>query len=149
MAVKDKAQTRQAQIDAARKAGQAAIDSSPQAVNAYYDSNSQKVVILFSDGSEFRFPAQDAQGLKNASEAELSNVELSPTGLGLSWPNLDADLSIPHLLQGLFGTKQWMANLGAKGGLSASEAKRMAARENGKKGGRPKSQREHWHSQQS
>jgi len=39
------------------------------------------------------------------------------TGLGLHWPKLDADVYVPALLQGVFGSKQWMAaQLGAVGG---------------------------------
>ncbi len=34
--------------------------------------------------------------------------------------------------------KKWLAEIGAKGGAVASEAQKAAARENGKKGGRPK-----------
>ena len=43
-------------------------------------------------------------------------MEVSPTGLGLHWQKLDADLSVPALLQGLFGTKAWMSELERLGG---------------------------------
>jgi hypothetical protein len=60
--------------------------------------------------------------------------------LGLHWPKLDTDLYVPALLQGVFGSKQWMAQqLGAQGGRSRTAAKVAAARANGRKGGRPKS----------
>ncbi|WP_219729955.1 hypothetical protein [Sodalinema gerasimenkoae] len=41
-------------------------------------------------------------------------------------------------MQGIFGSRNWMAELGRKGGQKTSTAKRQAARENGKKGGRTK-----------
>ncbi|WP_352509685.1 MULTISPECIES: DUF2442 domain-containing protein [unclassified Mesorhizobium] len=31
---------------------------------------------------------------------------ISPTGLGLHWPQLDADVDVPALLQGVFGSKR-------------------------------------------
>jgi len=43
------------------------------------------------------------------------------------------------LLEGLLGSKRWMASrLGQMGGVSRSPAKRAAARANGKLGGRPR-----------
>jgi hypothetical protein len=80
-----------------------------------------------------------AQGLENATPAELAMIEISPMGDGLHWPAIDADLYVPALMQGIFGSKTWMArNLGAAGGRSRTDAKAAAARDNGRKGGRPK-----------
>src|SRR3546814_18418882 len=57
----------------------------------------------------------------------------------LHWPKLDTDLYVPALLQGVFGSKQWMAQqLGALGGRSRIAAKVAAARAYGPKGRRPK-----------
>jgi len=42
-------------------------------------------------------------------------------------------------MQGVFGSKKWMAaELGAAGGKASTAAKVAAARENGRKGGRPR-----------
>jgi hypothetical protein len=52
--------------------------------------------------------------LASASPEELAAVEISPAGLGLHWPKLDADLYIPSLSQGISGSWRWMAaQLGA------------------------------------
>jgi len=52
---------------------------------------------------------------------------------------LDADLYVPALLQGVFGSKSWMARvLGAQGGRARTAAHVAASRENGRKGGRPR-----------
>ena len=59
-------------------------------------------------------------------------------GLGLHWPVLDADIYVPALLAGVFGSRSWMASvLGAKGGKASTPEKAAAARANGRKGGRP------------
>ena len=50
-----------------------------------------------------------AQGLSDASPDSLAEIEISPAGLGLHWPQLDADVYLPALLQGVFGSKSWMA----------------------------------------
>jgi len=69
----------------------------------------------------------------------LTKIEISPAGFGLHWPQLDTDLYVPALLQGVFGSKSWMARqLGAEGGRSRTVAKIAASRENGRKGGRPR-----------
>jgi hypothetical protein len=82
---------------------------------------------------------QDAQGLEKATPAQLSEIEISPSGFGLSFPKLDADIYVPALLEGSFGSRKWMAaRLGAQGGKARSLAKRTAARANGALGGRPR-----------
>jgi len=69
----------------------------------------------------------------------LSEIEISPAGLGLHRPRLHADLNVSALLQGVFGSKHWTARqLGAEGGRSRTAAKIAAARANGRKGGRPR-----------
>lgn len=80
-----------------------------------------------------------AQGLANAKTAQLGNIQITPTGMGLHWPMLDADMYVPNLLRGILGSSQWMAaKLGAAGGRARSTAKAASARANGLKGGRPR-----------
>jgi len=69
----------------------------------------------------------------------LQAIEVTPSGLGIHFPKLDADLYLPALLKGVLGSRKWMATqLGARGGKSTSLAKRRASRSNGRLGGRPK-----------
>jgi hypothetical protein len=65
----------------------------------------------------------------------LAAVEILGNGYGLHWEALDADISVPGLLAGIFGTKAYMARLA---GRTKSPAKAAAARANGAKGGRPR-----------
>jgi len=69
---------------------------------------------------------------------KLAKIKVSPNGLGLHWPLLDADLYVPGLIEGAFGTGRWMQQIGKIGGSSRSSVKARASRENGKRGGRPK-----------
>jgi hypothetical protein len=109
------------------------------AVSARYDRRSARIVVELNTGVSVAFPVRLAEGLENAAPADLVQIEVSPTGLGLHWPKLDADVYLPALLQGVLGSKQWMAaRLGASGGQARSAAKTAAARENGRKGGRPR-----------
>lgn len=109
------------------------------AISARYDRRRSRVVVALNTGVELAFPTRLAEGLAGASPEHLAEIEISPAGLGLHWPMLDADLYVPALLQGMLGSKQWMARqLGAQGGRSRTIPKVTASRQNGLKGGRPK-----------
>ena len=117
----------------------AALRENGFAVFARYDRRSARIVIDLNTGVQVAFPSRLAEGLADASPEDLAEIEISPAGLGLHWPKLDADVYLPALLQGVFGSKQWMAaQLGAAGGQARSQAKAVAARANGRKGGRPR-----------
>jgi len=95
-------------------------------------------VLKLSDGRRHMIPREDLQGVQSGTRDQIANVEIVGGGTGLHWPDLDADLYVPALLRGIYGTKQWMAKIGRRGGLVQTAAKKNAARENGLKGGRPK-----------
>jgi hypothetical protein len=111
----------------------------PQAVNAHYDRRLDRIVVALANGLELMFPPALAQGLEQAKPGELAEIEISSDGMGLHWPALDADLYVPGLLGGIFGSTRWMAaHLGSQGGRSRSPAKAASSRANGRKGGRPR-----------
>jgi hypothetical protein len=123
----------------AAEARMAARRRGPTATAAHYDRGRGRVVIRLSTGLEVMFAPRDAQGLESARPEQLDPIEISPSGLGLHFPKLDADLYLPALLEGLLGSKSWMAaRLGEHGGKARSEGKAAAARSNGRKGGRPR-----------
>src|ERR1017187_5652875 len=96
----------------------------PHALSARYDRRIGRVVVRLSSGLEISFSPRDAQGLETATWEQLREIEIDPPGFGLHFPALDADLSIPALLEGFFGSKRWMGGrLGATGGRSRRAAK--------------------------
>lgn len=122
---------------------QARLRTEPRATAARYDRRTGRVVVALSNGLELRMPVRLAQGLAGATASDLRKIEISPTGTGLHWPKLDADLYLPALLSGVFGNRRWMARvLGRAGGRATSPAKRAAARANGRRGGRPRKERQ-------
>jgi hypothetical protein len=128
-------------IDARRaeKRMQAHLNQQPRATSARFDRRGARIIVGLSNGLDLGVPVNLAQGLAGAKATDLADIEISPTGLGLHWPRLDADLYLPALMEGVFGTRRWMAQrLGKSGGSSTSLAKRKAARVNGKLGGRPR-----------
>jgi len=114
-------------------------DAEPRAIAARYDRRIARVVVSLNTGLELAIPPHMAEGLDRARPDDLAVIEISASGLGLHWPALDADLYLPGLLQGVFGSPKWMAGLlGRAGGRARSPAKTAAARINGRKGGRPR-----------
>jgi hypothetical protein len=111
----------------------------PSAITAHYDPISGRVVVGLSSDLEVTFFPGSVQGLENATASQLEPIEITPSGFGLHFPKLDADVYLPTLLEGVFGSKRWMAaQLGTLGGRSKSVAKAVASRNNGRLGGRPK-----------
>jgi len=113
--------------------------SFPQVVAAHYDRKAGRVVMELSSKLIVSFSPHDVEGLEDAKASQMSEVEISPSGFGIHFPAVDADIYVPALLDGILGSKRWMASrLGQIGGQSRSRAKKAASRTNGRLGGRPK-----------
>lgn len=126
------------QFKRANARSEAASARGPIAHAARYDSRRGLIVITLDGGCEFAFPAHLAEGLADMPRSKLAKIQISPNGLGLHWPLLDADLYVPGLIEGAFGSRRWMEQIGKIGGSSRSPIKTQASRENGRRGGRPR-----------
>lgn len=128
-----------AEIDAATARGEEAMRTQPRAASARYDPETRRVVVELVNGCTYVFPAELAQELHGADDEALSGVIVDGVGFNLHWPALDADLYVPALVAGVFGTRDWMAREWARtAGRATSPAKAAASRANGAKGGRPR-----------
>mgnify|MGYP001197153611 CR=1 FL=1 len=128
-----------AQFEAANRRGAAKKSAFPAAIDVRYDKRISRIVISLASGLQIAFAPRDAQGLENARPVDLVDAEISSSGLGVHFPKLDVDLYIPALLEGFLGSKRWMAaQIGKVGGQASTQAKALASRENGKRGGRPR-----------
>jgi hypothetical protein len=111
----------------------------PRAVSAHYDRSTGRIEIQLSSNLIVSFSPGDVEGLELARPSQLKKIEISPSGFGIHFPDADADIYVPGLLEGFLGSKAWMASrLGQIGGRSRSEAKKSASRANGSLGGRPR-----------
>lgn len=122
-------------IYAALERGRLARETEPRAAAARYDAPARRVVVELTKGCTLTFPPALAQGLEQATDAELEAIEIPGQGYGLHWEALNVDLSLPGLMAGIFGTKAYMAR---RAGQVTSPAKAIASRINGAKGGRPR-----------
>ena len=126
-------------FEIANERGEELKKAFPHAVSAHYDRASGRIIVDLSSKLTVSFLPKDAQGLEHAKASQLEPIEISPSGFGLHFPKLDADLYVPGLLEGFLGSRKWMAaRMGHTGGQSRSLAKKAAARANGRLGGRPR-----------
>ena len=126
-----------AKVHRAQKRMRSRLQVQPHATSARFDRRASCFVVTLSNGLELGVPVDLAQGIAGANAADLSEIAISPTGLGLHWPRLDADLYLPALLEGVFGTRRWMTRVvGLGDGCSSSSERKAAASANGGCGGR-------------
>lgn len=126
------------QFEAAKARGDARMRG-PRAESAHYDARRNRIIIRLTTGVEIGLVPHDVEGLAHAPAAGLKAIEVGALGLGIHFPTIDADLYVPALLEGLLGSKRWMAaRLGSAGGRKLTALKAAASRENGKRGGRPR-----------
>jgi hypothetical protein len=105
----------ESQYAAAAERARVAERTEPRAVSATYDRRAGRVVIELRNGCSFSVPAELCEGLRGASADELSDVTVLGAGEALHWEALDADLGVPELLEGRFGSDRWMAQWGGSG----------------------------------
>jgi hypothetical protein len=91
------------ECERATRLGEQRQATGPIAVTARYDRRIGRVVIRLDTGLEIAFSPHDAQGLEVAKPADLVPIEISPSGQGLHFPKLDADLYLPALLADMLG----------------------------------------------
>lgn len=138
MSRKARVLTTDAQIDAAIALANLREPYRPKAVAAEYRTKGDVVAVKLASGVELIIPRKLLQGLENATREQLAEVAIWGPGSSLHWEALDVDHYVPSLIEGVFGNRRWMSELGKRGGASRSQAKARAARKNGRKGGRPR-----------
>jgi hypothetical protein len=133
------------QYEEATGRGREELAALPKADSAKYDRKTKRLVLDMENGTTLLVPVRLIQGLQTDDEEALSDIKLVIEGSQIHWVKLDVQFYVKSLLNGVFGTQKWMnglnehlAEIGRKGGLARTEAKRRASVENGRKGGRPR-----------
>ncbi len=125
------------QIAEARLAGHRALRCEPRATSAAYDVATSEVRVQLHNGASFAIPVRMLDELVGARDEDLAGVRVPPSGFGIEWPALDVHISLAGVLEAAFGSVV-RSGIARKAGSTRSSAKTRAARENGKKGGRPR-----------
>ena len=106
--------------------------------SARYDARARRLVVELASGVSLAIPVRLIQRLASARPDVRADVKVAGRGVALHWPRLDLDLGVRNLVAGVFGTREWMSELARHAGSRTSPAKAKAARENGRRGGRPR-----------
>ena len=128
-----------AKFEAAREASRIADLTEPRARDAFYDESTGRIVVELKRGASFAFPPSLYPELEGRTPQELARVEVSPSGEGLHWDEIDVHLATAGVLVTILGPSMFRA-FASVGGKTRTERKAAAARLNGAKGGRPRKQ---------
>jgi hypothetical protein len=124
------------QNEQAMRAAREADRVEPRAAAVTYDPGHALIVVQLRSGFAFGFPPERVSGLEGATQKQLSNCRISPSGDGLHWNDVDVHASLTGLMADALNLREWAPKIM---GQIRSEAKARAARKNGLKGGRPRS----------
>jgi len=102
------------QFSEATRRGKEDLKNSTRAISAKYDDKTRRLIVELQNGICFMIPTDLIQGLRGAAEDDLKKVELWLEGLYLHWEKLDVDFQVSSLMQGIFGTKNWMKEISAQ-----------------------------------
>ena len=122
----------------ASRAGRLAAITEPRAARVAYRAQKHALRIELTNGATITLPVRLIPSLRGLRPKDLRAVEVLGCGGGLHWESLDLDLSVLGLVSSVFPGTEWLAELGRHGGRRTSAAKTLAARKNGRKGGRPR-----------
>lgn len=125
----------EAEIDVIRERMHREHPEEPRVVGAKYDAEASRVLVEFSNGCLFAFPVWMVPGTSRATPQELERIQLEPFGEAVIWEELNTDTNVLGMMLQAFHLKTQAAKYL---GSATSPAKARAARENGKKGGRPR-----------
>ncbi|MGH7533294.1 MAG: DUF2442 domain-containing protein [Gemmatimonadales bacterium] len=125
-----------AQVPAARRRADRRT-AEPRIVAGRYDASREQVIVSLSNDATLALPVALIAPLAHATHAVRRELLIRAAGLGIGWPQLDLDVSLPGLAQLLCGTRTLQRAAGSAAGSVRSAAKTAAARRNGRRGGRP------------
>ncbi len=106
-------------------------------IAAELNEETKSIRLRFRAGIELAIPIKAIDEIAKAPMTALRDVKASPMGDGLVFSTFGEAIYVPGLLRDLFGDA-FAGALGKIGGRARSAAKTTAARQNGRKGGRPR-----------
>jgi hypothetical protein len=109
-------------------------DNDPLTRTVQYVPLLKILIIGLSNWRRIALPIEAVPELSKATKRVFENWESVGRGTANNFPHIDVALPIDGIIDGLYGTSRWMAELGRKGG----SAKNRGAGEREEGGGGPK-----------
>jgi hypothetical protein len=92
-----------AELNVARARTKAAKASGRRAASARYDARAHRLMLTLTSNVVVGIPVDRIRYLAKATPTQLKHVTVTPTGSGVSWEELDVDLTIEGLLAEALG----------------------------------------------
>lgn len=126
-------------LDQAMTLGRQRRGADVQAIQARYLPALEAIAVVFADRSAILLPIDNYPEFTTLSTAELGRLEIGYAGSALCLEERDLHVSIAGLVAASPSLMKLATTVvAARNGSRSSEAKVLAVRENGKKGGRPR-----------
>ncbi|NNM99787.1 MAG: DUF2442 domain-containing protein [Candidatus Eremiobacteraeota bacterium] len=125
-----------ADIAVARRKAAEGMES-PSALEAVVATPARTLLLWFRNGTRLEIPLAAIVELATARQDDLREIAISPYRDSFSVPSIDVDIYVPGLVSSVLNSFN-VRDFARLGGSKTSPKKRIAARANGKKGGRPK-----------
>ena len=131
-----------AEFAAALVAGRADAETEIRAQAVRYVADRDAIEIVTTRQAGFLVPRGWIGALQDVPIEELAQLEVWPDGSAIELEDRDIHISVDGLLTALLPamlpTRTIAAIFASRGGRATSDAKRSSAKENGRKGGRPR-----------
>src|SRR5271156_737693 len=107
--------TTDAEIDAALERAKA-HDKDPLARTVKYVQNLNLLIIGLNNGQRLVLPLEDVPEIGKLTKKQFENWELLGRGTAINFPEIDVALPIEGIIEGVYGVRRWMAEVGKRGG---------------------------------
>ncbi len=128
----------EADLAHAVEAGERRMATEFRAADVRFDETRELVELTMVDGWGLFFQRADIEEFRDVGPSEMKKLEISPAGMSLDLDDFDIHISVHGLVTSFISPHLMAKSLGRRGGESTSPSKKQSARENGKKGGRPR-----------
>ena len=131
-----------AEFAAALAAGRVEVETEIRAQAVRYVADRDSIEIVTTRHAGFLIPREWIGALQDVPIEELAKLEIWPDGSAIELEDRDIHISVDGLmtaiLPAMLPTRTVAAIFASRGGRATSDAKKSTARENGRRGGRPR-----------
>jgi hypothetical protein len=131
-----------AEYAAALAAGRAEMETEIRVQTVRYVLDRDAIEVVTTRNAGFLIPRQWIGALQDVTTEDLMRLEVWPDGSAIEIEDRDIHISVHGLLSAVLSAmlppRAIAAIFASRGGKATSEAKRISAQENGRRGGRPR-----------